>query len=132
MKSVGVLGAGSIADVYIRNAPLMRNYRVVAVAAPDAARTAARAAEWGLEAETPDRLIARDDIDIVLNLTPAAAHYATTMAALEAGKHVFCEKTLGTTLPRRALWRMRPNGVASGSVSHRIRSSAPVSRKRAA
>ena len=98
MKSVGVLGAGSIADVYVRNAPLMRNYRIVAVAAPDAGAHAARAAEWGLEAETPERLIARDDIDIILNLTPPAAHFATTMAALEAGKHVFCEKTLGTTL----------------------------------
>ena len=45
--------------------------------------------------ETPEGLLRRDDIDIILNLTPPAAHFATTMAALEAGKHVFCEKTLG-------------------------------------
>ena len=43
MKSVGVLGAGSIADVYVRNAARMRNYRVVAVADVDAERTRARA-----------------------------------------------------------------------------------------
>ena len=98
MKTVGVLGLGSIADVYIRNAALMRNYRIVAVADRDAERTQTRAAAWGLKAETPDQLIARDDIDIILNLTPPAAHYATTTAALKAGKHVFCEKTLGTTL----------------------------------
>ena len=98
MKSVGILGVGSISDVYVRNATRMRNFRVVAVADSDVERARTRAAAWGVEAETPERLIARDDIDIVLNLTPPAAHYATTMAALEAGKHVFCEKTLGTTL----------------------------------
>ena len=62
----------------------------------------ARAAAWGVAAETPDRLLARDDIDIILNLTPPAAHYATTMAALKAGKHVFCEKTLAATLEEAA------------------------------
>jgi predicted dehydrogenase len=98
VKSVGVLGTGNIADVYVRNAGLMRNYRIAAVADRDMARAEARAAAWGVAAETAERLIARDDIDIILNLTPPAAHYATTIAALEAGKHVFCEKTLGTTL----------------------------------
>lgn len=102
MKSVGVLGVGSIADVYVRNAARMRNFRVVAVAGRDAERTRARAAAWGVAAETPDGLIARADIDIILNLTPPTAHYATTIAALEAGKHVFCEKTLGTTLEEAA------------------------------
>jgi predicted dehydrogenase len=97
MKSVGVLGVGSIADVYIRNAAIMRNFRVLAVAGLDAERTKARAAAWGVLAETPERLIAREDIDVILNLTPPAAHFATTMAALEAGKHVFSEKTLGIT-----------------------------------
>ncbi len=98
MKSVGVLGTGSIADVYVRNASMMRNYRIAAVADQNAERASARAAVWGLPAETPERLIARDDIDIILNLTPPAAHFATTKTALEAGKHVFCEKTLGTKL----------------------------------
>ena len=102
MKSVGVLGVGSIAPVYVRNAARMRNYRVVAVAGRDAARTQARAAAWGVAAETPDRLLARDDIDVILNLTPPTAHYATTMAALQAGKSVFCEKTLGITLEEAA------------------------------
>ena len=98
MKTVGVLGVGSIAEVYLRNATRMCNFRVVAVAGRDAERTRARAAAWGVAAETPDGLIARDDIDVILNLTPPTAHYATTMAALKAGKHVFCEKTLGTKL----------------------------------
>ncbi len=76
----------------------MRNYRIAAVASRDAERTRARAAAWGVAAETPEGLLARDDIDVVLNLTPPAAHAATTMAALAAGRHVFSEKTLGATL----------------------------------
>lgn len=92
MKSVGVLGAGSIADVYVRNAARMRNYRVVAVADLDGERTRARATAWGVAGETPDGLIARDDIDVILNLTPPAAHYATTMAALKAASISFARR----------------------------------------
>lgn len=69
MRTVGVLGVGSIADVYVRNAALMSNYRILAVAARDAERTRQRAGAWGVEAETPERLIARSDIDIILNST---------------------------------------------------------------
>jgi len=98
MIGVGVLGIGSIAEVYVRNAALMSNYRIIAVASRDPERTRQRAAAWGVESETPERLIARDDVDIILNLTPPAAHFATTMAAFEGGKHVFCEKTLGVSL----------------------------------
>lgn len=95
VKSVGVLGVGDISDVYVRNAERMRNYRVVAVASRDSANTARQAKRWGVEATTPDALLRRDDIEIILNLTPPAVHFATTKAALEAGKHVFSEKPIG-------------------------------------
>ena len=41
-----------------------------------------------------DALLARDDIQIVVNLTIPAAHGAVSLAALSAGKHVFSEKPL--------------------------------------
>lgn len=39
-------------------------------------------------------LLARDDVDAIVNLTPFAAHAEVTSAALEAGKHVYTEKPL--------------------------------------
>jgi predicted dehydrogenase len=45
-----------------------------------------------------DELLARDEIEIVDLCTPAGLHVAQTKAALEAGKHVICEKPLAGSL----------------------------------
>jgi len=42
----------------------------------------------------PRELLKRDDIDIVLNLTVPAAHADVSLAAIDAGKHVYTEKPL--------------------------------------
>jgi predicted dehydrogenase len=42
-------------------------------------------------------LIAREDIDLVLIVTPIEHHYPLAMAALAAGKHVYVQKTMATT-----------------------------------
>jgi predicted dehydrogenase len=95
VKGVGLIGIGNIADVYVWNIARTSNARVVAVASRNFEHTRARAVQWNVLAESPEGLLRRDDIDIVLNLTPPAAHFGTTLAALEAGKHVFSEKPLG-------------------------------------
>lgn len=89
---VGVIGCGNISAAYMRLAPLFRGIEVRACAdvTPEAAK--ARAQEYGLRAETVDALLAAQDIDIVVNLTVPAAHYAVSRAVLEAGKHVYSEK----------------------------------------
>jgi predicted dehydrogenase len=43
-------------------------------------------------------LIARPDIDAITVATPDALHLPVAVAALEAGKHVFCEKPLAMTV----------------------------------
>ena len=44
------------------------------------------------------RLLERDDIDLVDVATPGNTHHEIAIAALEAGKHVLCEKPLANTL----------------------------------
>ena len=43
------------------------------------------------------RLLERKDIDAVFIASPCDLHVEMTIAALEAGKHVYCEKPIGTT-----------------------------------
>jgi predicted dehydrogenase len=67
-----------------------------------AVRTAAQRQGWA-SAETDWRaLIARDDIDLIDVCTPGDSHAAIAIAALQAGKHVLCEKPLANTVPEAA------------------------------
>ncbi len=89
---VGVIGCGNISAAYFRLAPLFRGIEMRACADISAEAAKARAAEFGLRAETVDGLLAADDIDIVVNLTVPAAHYGVSKQILDAGKHVYSEK----------------------------------------
>ncbi|MDI9830183.1 Gfo/Idh/MocA family oxidoreductase [Streptomyces sp. KAU_LT] len=63
-----------------------------------AVRAAADRHGWAT-AETDWRaLIARDDIDLVDICTPGDSHAEIALAALDAGKHVLCEKPLANTV----------------------------------
>jgi len=89
---IGIMGCGNISKAYLELAPRFWGIKVVAVADVVAAAAQARAAEFGVEALTPEALLAAADVDIIVNLTVPAAHYEVTRKALEAGKHVFSEK----------------------------------------
>ncbi|MET3905131.1 Gfo/Idh/MocA family oxidoreductase [Paenarthrobacter sp. 4246] len=66
----------------------------------DATAVAAAASKWGWAESATDwrDVIARDDIDIVDIVTPGDSHAEIAFAALEAGKHVLCEKPLANTV----------------------------------
>ena len=95
---VGLVGCGNISDIYLGNLARCRGLAVRGVAdmRPDVA--AAQGTKYGVPAMPADALLARDDIDIVINLTVPAAHAAVSADALSAGKHVFSEKPLATDL----------------------------------
>ncbi len=74
--------------------------RMVAVCGRDAQRVQAAAGRLGWEEAVTDwrELIARDDIDLIDICTPGDTHAQIAIAALEAGKHVLCEKPLANTV----------------------------------
>lgn len=116
---LGIVGCGNIAMTYLRNAALFRGLELRACADLLPEQAALRAAEYGLRAISVADLIAAADIDLVINLTIPAAHADITRAALDAGKHVFTEKPLGTTMAEgRAL-------VALAEARGRVLGSAP-------
>jgi len=94
---VGVVGCGIIGKRYVQDSGAYDAWRPVACADLDTASADAFAAEFGLRAEAVHDLIADPGVDLVLNLTPPAAHAAVVRSALETGKHVYTEKPLATT-----------------------------------
>ena len=66
----------------------------------DAERTAAAAGKWGWQESSTDwrQALEREDIDVVDIVTPGASHAEIAIAALDAGKHVICEKPLANTV----------------------------------
>ena len=91
---VGIIGCGVISGVYMQNMKLFRGIelRGCADVRPEAARAAAE--KYGTQAYGVDALLARDVIDIIVNLTIPGTHFAVSHAALTAGKHVFSEKPI--------------------------------------
>ena len=92
---IGLLGASKIArGALIGPARGDERFVLTAVAARDPARARAYAEEHGIAAVAADyaELVRREDVDVVYNALPPAGHEQWTIAALEAGKAVLCEK----------------------------------------
>lgn len=79
---------------------LARQPQMTVVVGRDAAKTEAAAAKWGWSEASTDlnAVLERDDIDVVDIVTPGDSHCDIAIAALEAGKHVLCEKPLANTV----------------------------------
>ena len=98
---IGIVGCGVIAAAY---AGWMRDAypdRLQALACYDVdpGRCAAFAQRFGLAPEPSlQALLARPDVELVLNLTNPQAHAEVTLAALAAGRHVYSEKPLALRL----------------------------------
>jgi predicted dehydrogenase len=115
---VGLIGAGDYSAVYLELAPLFRNFEIRSIASRTRASADTRAQQFGVRSQSIDELLANDEIDVVLNVTPPDAHFPVNMDALSAGKHVYCEKPIvvdmdeGAALARAAVERGLMVGVA--------------------
>src|SRR5262250_2239999 len=92
---MGVLGAARIApNALLRPARSVPEVEVRAVAARDPVRAARFAGRWKIPNVHGDyaALVADPEIDAVYIPLPNGLHARWTLAALEAGKHVLCEK----------------------------------------
>ena len=91
--------------------------RMAAVAGRDAAgvRAAAERLGWESTETSWQALVERDDIDLVDVCTPGHTHAEIVIAALEAGKHVLCEKPLANSVEEaEAMTRAAERAAADG------------------
>lgn len=93
---VGVVGCGAISGAYLGMAKNFPNVQMVAASDIDISKARAAAEKYGIaRACSVDELLADRSIEIVLNLTVPKAHVPVALAAIESGKHTYCEKPLG-------------------------------------
>lgn len=98
---IGFVGVGNISGIYLKNlTETFKELDIIGVC--DLVREKAQHAvdQYNIPKLYDDMhaLFADPEVDIVLNLTRPAEHYAVTLAALQAGKHVYSEKPLAATL----------------------------------
>jgi D-xylose 1-dehydrogenase (NADP+, D-xylono-1,5-lactone-forming) len=93
----GILSTARIAQRTVAAARTVDGAEVVAVGSRDRARGEAYAAEHGIARAhgAYEDLLADPDVDAIYNALPNAGHVPWSLRALEAGKHVLCEKPMG-------------------------------------
>jgi predicted dehydrogenase len=112
----GFIGGGFMADVHSRASRSARaSVHGITSSSPASAERAA--ARLGLSAAYPDadHLLADESIDVVHICTPNATHFDFALAAIDAGKHVICEKPLATSSAHaeKLVSRAREAGVTA-------------------
>lgn len=99
MMTVAFVGCGFVFDIYMRTRWAHEQFAIAGVFDIDTARAKTVGAHYGLSVyDSIDALLADPAVDIVVNLTNIGAHYAVTRQALEAGKHVYSEKPITTSV----------------------------------
>ncbi|WP_156362628.1 Gfo/Idh/MocA family protein [Rubellimicrobium mesophilum] len=101
MGKVAIVGTGYAADLYMRSLRAYPDITVAKAYDTNEARLGAFSSYWNVPAATSldDALNDRaGSVDLVLNLTNPHSHFAVSKHCLEAGRSVYSEKPLATTL----------------------------------
>ncbi len=101
MKRVktAVIGCGAISDIYLTN--MINKFSTLDVKACCASHRESaekKAAQYGILPSSTDEILADDEVELIVVLTPAPSHYELVKKALLAGKHVYTEKPIATDL----------------------------------
>ncbi|MBG6183439.1 putative dehydrogenase [Arthrobacter sp. CAN_A214] len=96
---IGIIGAGVISEQYLASFAAFPDVAVHVMADLFAETAKARAAQYGIAASGGiDAALNHPDVEIIVNLTPPAAHVEIGLAAVAAGKHVWSEKPFSLDL----------------------------------
>lgn len=97
MLKVGVLGAGHLGKIHLRLLNQSEKYELVGFFDPFEENANKVAAEFGYKKfESIESLIAA--VDVVDIVTPTIQHFECAKMVIEAGKHIFIEKPIATTV----------------------------------
>lgn len=92
---LGVIGMGGFGLFAVQQFLQHPNTKLIAIAGSKREEAIATAKRFGAEQlGTLEELVSHPDIDLVYIATPPFLHYEQAMMALNAGKHVICEKPL--------------------------------------
>ena len=100
---VGIVGTGGISRAHHRTYTAIGGFEIVAVCDIIKSKANDAADRWGVPRKhvftSYNKMLEMDEIDTVSVCTYNQGHRRPTVAALNAGKHVFCEKPMAATLP---------------------------------
>jgi len=112
---IGILSTANIARSFVKGVQLSSRVTVVGVASRDSAKAERFAAEVAVPRSynSYEALLADPGIDAIYNPLPNSLHAEWSIRAVEAGKHVLCEKPLAaTSTEARAMFEAaKRNGV---------------------
>jgi predicted dehydrogenase len=121
---IGIIGAGFARTTQIPGFKNCEGARGVVIASAHRAHAEEVAREFDIPNVADDwrGVIERDDVDLVSIVTPVVTHYEMTMAALDAGKHVLCEKPMAMNAgeARQMMERAREKNVLA-LIDHELR-----------
>ena len=99
---IGIIGTGGISRMHQRTYQQVGGFNIIAVCDILEEKALRAAEEWGIPKQhafsSYNEMLQMDEIDAVSVCTYNQAHRNPTVAALEAGKHVLCEKPMAATL----------------------------------
>lgn len=114
---IGIIGTGSIFGAYVKGCRAFDILEIAACADIDSLKAEDKAEEFEVSrACSVEDLLADPEIKIVVNLTVPKAHAEVSLAAINAGKHVYSEKPLAVTRRdgQKILTAARQKGVLVG------------------
>ena len=97
MLKIGVLGAGHLGKIHIKQIKEIPEFQLIGFYDPDTEKAQSASDEFNIKS-FPDIDSLIDEVDVVDIVTPTISHYECAIHAIQKNKHIFIEKPLTYTL----------------------------------